>query len=173
MNQPKVYRVLFLCTGNSARSILGEALLNHLGKGRFVAYSAGSQPAGRVNPVALALLDSLCYDTTHLRSKSWDEFAAQRDITFDFVFTVCDSAARETCPIWPGHPMMVHWGLPDPAAITGTEEEIRAAFDDTFAMLASRIREFVKMPLQDMSPEAIKRELQLLGQNLTKSWNEQ
>lgn len=173
MSQPKVYRVLFLCTGNSARSILSEALLNHLGKGRFVAYSAGSQPAGRVNGVALALLESVGYDTRSLRSKSWDEFAAPNAISFDFVFTVCDRAARETCPIWPGHPMTVHWGLPDPAATIGTEAEIRAAFDDTFAMLASRIRAFVKMPLEDMSPEAIKRELQLLGQNLTKSWHEQ
>src|SRR6185312_1114332 len=141
------YNVLFLCTGNSARSILAEAILDRMGKGRFVPYSAGSQPKGAVNPHALALLDRLGFPTAKLRSKSWDEFAAQGAPHLDFVFTVCDNAANEVCPVWPGQPITAHWGIPDPAAATGTSEEIDHAFRDAFLLLQRRVELFASLPV--------------------------
>lgn len=138
--------VLFLCTGNSARSILAEAYLNWAGKGRFVAYSAGSHPNGRVNPFALALLRQKGIATDGLRSKSWDEFAAAGAPKLDFVFTVCDNAAGEVCPIWPGRPVTAHWGVPDPAVVQGSDEDKRRAFLDVFSLLSSRIDAFLKTP---------------------------
>jgi len=135
--------VLFLCTGNSARSILAEAYLNSAGGGRFKAYSAGSKPGGRVNPHAIALLAKRHIDTAGLRSKSWDEFAAPGAPKMDFVFTVCDNAAAESCPYWPGKPATAHWGVPDPAAVEGTEEEKRKAFERAFAALSAKIDHFV------------------------------
>ena len=136
--------VLFLCTGNSARSILAEAFLNSVGGGRLRAFSAGSRPAGKVNPLALELLESKGIGTAGPRSKSWDEFAAPGAPRMDYVFTVCDSAAVETCPVWPGHPVKAHWGVPDPAAVQGSDEEKRKAFLAAFAALSARIRAFLE-----------------------------
>ena len=138
--------VLFLCTGNSARSILAEAYLNHAGKGRFRAYSAGSHPGGKVNPFALELLRSRGIPTEGLRSKSWDEFATPGAPRLDYVFTVCDNAAGEVCPLWPGRPTKGHWGVPDPAAVQGNDEEKRKAFLDAFGRLSGRIDAFMKAP---------------------------
>ena len=146
------YNVLFICTGNSARSIMAEAILNREGKGRFTAYSAGSRPGGTVNPHAISLLKNLGYDVGALRSKSWDEFAGPDAPEMDFVFTVCDDAAGESCPIWPGRPTTAHWGVPDPAAAAGTPAQIQLAFDDAYRMLATRIGIFVNLPnLDDVS----------------------
>lgn len=156
--------VLFLCTGNSARSILAEALLNREGAGRFRAFSAGSQPAGRPHPLALALLQREGYDTRTARSKSWEEFAAPGAPVMDFVFTVCDSAAQ-TCPIWPGHPASAHWGLPDPAAAQGSEAERALAFADTYRRLRARILTFVALPMAQLAPLALTAELQRIGQS--------
>jgi glycerol uptake facilitator-like aquaporin/protein-tyrosine-phosphatase len=142
------YNVLFLCTGNSARSIMAEAILNKVGAGKFRAYSAGSQPKGRVHPETLRLLQSLGYDTSNYRSKSWNEFASPGAQPFDFVFTVCDNAAAETCPLWPGQPMTAHWGVPDPAAATGTPAEVALAFKDAYRMLNQRIGIFTSLPLR-------------------------
>ena len=148
----EAYNVLFICTGNSCRSIMAEAILNREGKGRFKAYSAGSRPAGAVNPRATSLLANLGYDVSRFRSKSWDEFAGPDAPEMDFVFTVCDDAAGETCPIWPGHPATAHWGVPDPATSTGTPAEIQLAFDDAYRMLATRIGIFVNLAhLDDIS----------------------
>src|SRR6266516_8197360 len=141
------FKVLFLCTGNSARSIMAEAILNKLGAGKFRAYSAGSQPKGRVNPHTVQLLASLGYDTSGFRSKSWSEFAKPGAPALDFVFTVCDNAANEVCPLWPGQPMTAHWGTPDPAAVQGTPEEIEHAFSQAFTMLDRRISLFLCLPL--------------------------
>ena len=141
------YNVLFLCTGNSARSILAEALLNHWGKGRFAGYSAGSFPKGQVNPLALELLASLNLPTAGFRSKSWNEFATPGAPVMDFIVTVCDQAAGEVCPIWPGKPVTAHWGLPDPAAVEGSEAERRQAFREAFARLESRIKLFADLSL--------------------------
>ena len=138
--------VLFLCTGNSARSILAEAYLNHCARGRYRAYSAGSHPAGRVSPFALELLQKSGLPTSGLRSKSWEEFARAGAPQIDFVFTVCDSAAAESCPAWPGHPLTVHWGVPDPAAITGSDDDKRRAFKDAFNALGRRIDLFLALP---------------------------
>ena len=138
--------VLFLCTGNSARSILAEAYLNHAARGRYRAYSAGSHPNGRVNPFAIELLTKSGLPTSGVRSKSWDEFAAAGAPKIDFIFTVCDSAAAEVCPIWPGHPISAHWGVPDPAAVQGTDEEKRRAFRNAFAALSRRIDLFLALP---------------------------
>ncbi|HEX4097390.1 MAG TPA: arsenate reductase ArsC [Caulobacteraceae bacterium] len=157
------YNVLFLCTGNSARSIIAESLLNRLGAGRFRAYSAGSMPAGEVNPHALALLTQMHYPTDGMRSKSWDEFAGPDAPRLDFVFTVCDDAAGEVCPIWPGQPMTAHWGLPDPAAATGSEAEIALAFADTYRMLSQRITIFVSLPLGKLDRMSLKRRLDDIG----------
>lgn len=139
------FNILFLCTGNSARSILAEAIMNKVGEDRFRAYSAGSQPNGTVNPHAIRLLDKLGHDTSAFRSKSWDEFAKPGAPKLDFVITVCDNAAGEACPAWPGQPMTAHWGLPDPAAVEGTEVEIALAFADTYRMLTNRIGVFASL----------------------------
>lgn len=159
----KTYNVLFLCTANSARSILAEAILNKLGAGRFRAYSAGSQPRGEVNAMSIKVLKMLGYDTDFARSKSWDEFAAPGAPQMDFVFTVCDSAAAESCPIWPGHPSTAHWGVPDPAAATGSEAEIGAAFLDTYRMLERRIGAFVALPLEAIDKLSLKTRLSNIG----------
>jgi protein-tyrosine-phosphatase len=157
------YAVLFLCTGNSARSILAEAILNRLGEGRFVAYSAGSMPTGVVNPNALRLLESLGYPTEGLRSKSWDEFARAGAPELDFIITVCDNAAGEVCPIWPGKPMRAHWGVPDPAAATGTEVEIALAFAEAHRMLQRRIELFLALPLETHDRASLKRRMDEIG----------
>ncbi|MBU6514258.1 MAG: arsenate reductase ArsC [Betaproteobacteria bacterium] len=157
------YNVLFLCTGNSARSILAESILNHVGKGRFRAYSAGSHPAGRVNPLALEWLNQQMFPVDELRSKSWDEFAAPGAPRMDFVFTVCDKAAGEVCPVWPGQPMTAHWGIPDPAAVHGTEREARQAMADAFRQLSRRISLFVSLPFDKLDAMAIKREIRAIG----------
>ena len=146
------YNVLFICTGNSCRSIMAEAILNREGKGRFRAYSAGSRPAGAVNPHALSLLANLDYDVSRFRSKSWEEFAVAGAPEMDFIFTVCDDAAGESCPLWPGHPATAHWGVPDPAAATGSPAEVQLAFDEAYRMLATRIGIFVNLAhLDDVS----------------------
>src|ERR1035437_9720187 len=155
----RVYNVLFLCTGNSARSIIAESLLRKDGRGQFRAFSAGSQPKGAVNPFAIKVLESLNYPTEGLRSKSWEEFASPDAPVMDFVFTVCDNAAGESCPIWPGQPMTAHWGVPDPAAATGTEVEIRLAFADTLRMLTNRINIFVSLPLAKLDRLSLQRRL--------------
>jgi protein-tyrosine-phosphatase len=155
------YNVLFLCTGNSARSILAEAYVNAAGKGRFVAYSAGSHPNGTVNPYALDLLARNRIDTVGLRSKSWDEFA--KGPAMDFVFTVCDRAAAEVCPIWPGQPMNVHWGVPDPAAVKGSDEEKRRAFLKAFNELSARIDLFLSLPIGKLDRPALKKKLGEIG----------
>lgn len=147
MADDKTYNVLFLCTGNSARSILAEAILGKLGKGRFNSYSAGSMPKGEPHPHALKLLKSLGYETGQFRSKSWDEFAQPDAPALDFIFTVCDNAAGEVCPVWPGKPMTAHWGVPDPAAVTGSDAEIAAAFAETYRLMNNRISAFINLPL--------------------------
>lgn len=147
MTDQKTYNVLFLCTGNSARSILAEAILCKLGMGRFNSYSAGSMPKGEPHPHAIKLLKSLGYDTSRFRSKSWDEFAQPGAPKLDFIFTVCDNAAGEVCPVWPGQPMTAHWGVPDPAAVTGSDAEIAAAFAETYRLMNNRISAFVNLPL--------------------------
>lgn len=167
MPDPTPYNVLFLCTGNSARSILAEAILNRMGAGRFRAYSAGSMPKGQVNPHALRLLAKLDYPTEDLRSKAWDEFS--RDLhpeapQLDFVFTVCDNAAGEACPIWPGQPMSAHWGIPDPADAQGTDAEIALAFADAYRMLANRIEIFVNLPFATLDRMSLQRRMDDIGQ---------
>jgi arsenate reductase len=157
------FNVLFLCTGNSARSILGEAILNRIGKDKFVGYSAGSQPKGTVHPQALALLERLGYPTGGLRSKNWNEFAASGAPQLDFVFTVCDNAANEICPVWPGQPMTAHWGVPDPAAMQGSEAEIARAFRDTFLMLQRRIELFANLPVRSLDRMSLKKHLDDIG----------
>ena len=155
--------VLFLCTGNSARSILAESLLNRLGEGRFKAYSAGSAPTGRVNPHAIELLRGPGYGTDGLRSKSWSEFAAPGAPPLDIVITVCDNAANEVCPIWPGRPATAHWGIPDPAAVEGPAAEVRAAFSDAFHSLERRIGQLVELPLDRLDADSLKRRLDEIG----------
>jgi arsenate reductase (thioredoxin) len=162
----RVYSVLFLCTGNSARSILAEALLNHWGGGRFRAWSAGSFPTGRVNPIALELLAHMKIPATGARSKSWDELAAPGGIDFDFVITVCDKAAGEVCPIWPGQPMTAHWGVDDPAAVMGSDVEKMLAFRDAFRALEHRIRIFVSLPFASLDHLRLQRRLDEIGQQL-------
>ena len=157
------YDVLFLCTGNSARSILAEAILNRLGEGRFRAHSAGSFPKGAVHPLALDLLQRENHPTAALRSKSWDEFAAPGAPPLDFVFTVCDQAAGEACPVWPGQPVTAHWGLPDPAAVEGTPAEQRLAFADTYRRLERRIGAFVNLPLASLDRMALQHRLAEIG----------
>jgi protein-tyrosine-phosphatase len=162
-NPQQPYNVLFLCTGNSARSILAEAILNRIGKGKFVAYSAGSMPKGAVHPQALGLLKRLGFPTEGLRSKSWDEFGAAPSL--DFVFTVCDNAANEVCPIWPGHPMTAHWGIPDPAAVTGSETDIASAFREAFRILQRRIELFAALPVEKLDRMSLKKQLDQIGKS--------
>jgi len=157
------FNVLFLCTGNSARSIMAEVLLNRAGQGKFRAFSAGSQPKGQVHPYALDLLRRMNFDVSGLRSKSWSEFAQPEAPKLDFVFTVCDNAAAETCPVWPGQPMTAHWGAPDPAAATGNEAEVRLAFADAFRMLSNRINIFVSLPLRSLDALSLQRQLDAIG----------
>ena len=157
------YNVLFLCTGNSARSILAESVLNHRGGGRFRAWSAGSHPAGRVNPHAIALLRQLGLPTDDLRSKSWDEFAAPSAPPLDFVFTVCDNAAGEVCPVWPGQPVTAHWGLPDPAAVEGSDDDKTKAFRDTYVALERRISLFTSLPIAGLDQLTLSRRVAEIG----------
>ena len=160
------FNVLFLCTGNSARSILAEALLNHWGAGKFRAYSAGSFPTGRVNPLALELLAHMKIPAEGARSKGWDEFAAPGAVEFDFIFTVCDNAAGEVCPVWPGKPVTAHWGVADPAAASGTDTQKMLAFRNAFRALEHRIRIFVNLPLASLDRLRIQRELDRIGAEL-------
>ena len=155
--------VLFLCTGNSARSILAEAFLNSAGRGKFRGYSAGSHPSGSVNPFALELLDKNHISTEGLRSKNWNEFAKAGAPHMHFIFTVCDSAAGEACPVWPGRPMTAHWGVPDPAVIQGTDEDKRRAFHAAFTQLSTRIRLFLSLPFEKLEQSALKRKLYEIG----------
>ena len=159
----KHYNVLFLCTGNSARSIMAEAILNFKGRPTFTAYSAGSHPAGKIRPEALRELENASLPTAGLRSKSWEEFAEPGAPTLDFVFTVCDNAAKEVCPVWPGQPISAHWGVPDPAAVRGTPEEVKRAFREAFLMLDRRIGLFLSLPLASLDSLAIKREVDNIG----------
>lgn len=159
------YNVLFLCTGNSARSIMAEAIMNHKGARNFTAYSAGSRPTGWVRAEALSQLEASHLPTAGLRSKSWDEFARPGAPPMDFVFTVCDNAAHEVCPMWPGRPMTAHWGIPDPAAVKGTEEQVGMAFREAFIFLDRRISLFLNLPLSSMDRLALKRELDDIGRD--------
>ena len=160
---PKHHNVLFLCTGNSARSIMAEAILNKKGQPNFMAYSAGSQPAGRVHPAALKQLASAHLHTEGFRSKSWDEFAAPGAPPLDFVFTVCDNAAKEVCPVWPGQPISAHWGVPDPAAVRGSAEAVERAFRDAYFLLDRRISLFLSLPLSTLDAMALRKELNNIG----------
>ena len=163
MTMPHPYNVLFLCTGNSARSILAEALIDQLGEGRFKGFSAGSFPRGQVHPCARKLLETLGLPTDHLRSKSWDEFARPNAPVMDFVFTVCDQAAGEVCPVWPGKPVTAHWGLPDPAAVEGSEIEQWQAFREAFRVLENRIKVFVSLPIASLDKMSLKRQVDAIG----------
>lgn len=165
----QIYNVLFLCTGNSARSILAEAILTRAGQGRFRAFSAGSHPKGEVHPYALDLLKQLNHDTAFARSKDWEEFAQPDAPVMDFVFTVCDNAANEACPVWPGQPMTAHWGVPDPAAVEGTEAEKRLAFADAYRMLNNRISIFVSLPLKSLDRLTLQGRLSEIGRDLSKA----
>jgi arsenate reductase len=161
MNQP--YNVLFLCTGNSARSIMAEAILNFRGRPQFAGYSAGSHPAGTVRPEAVRQLEAARVPAEGLRSKSWDEFAKPGAPRLDFVFTVCDNAAREVCPVWPGQPMTAHWGVPDPAAVQGSREEVERAFREAFFLLERRIQLFLALPLASLDRLSLQREIKNIG----------
>jgi arsenate reductase (thioredoxin) len=165
MTNPSPLNVLFLCTHNSARSVIAECVMNRLGVGRFKGYSAGSQPSGRVHPYALDLLRHLNYDVSGLRSKSWEEFSVPDGPKLDFAFTVCDNAANEVCPVWPGQPMTAHWGLPDPSAAEGTESERRFAFADTHRMLYQRIGIFVNLPLASLDKLSLQQRLDAIGRS--------
>ena len=165
MSDTQPLNVLFLCTHNSARSIIAEAIMNRLGAGKFKGFSAGSQPRGKVHPFAMDLLQKLNYDTSTLRSKSWEEFAQAGAPQLDFVFTVCDNAANETCPVWPGQPMSAHWGLPDPSEYEGSETEKRVAFADTHRMLYQRIGIFTNLPLSSLDTLSLQRRLDDIGKS--------
>jgi arsenate reductase len=160
---PDAYNILFLCTGNSARSIMAEGIMNFKGRPRFTAYSAGSHPTGTVRPEALSELRAAQIPTAGLRSKSWDEFSRTDAPRMDFVFTVCDNAANEMCPVWPGHPTTAHWGIPEPAAVTGTKEEIQKAFRDAFFQLDRRIDLFLSLPHGSIDRRSLKKELDNIG----------
>lgn len=168
MAEPPRYGVLFLCTGNSARSILAEVLLNHHGRGRFRAYSAGSHPAGSVNPLTLRVLQEAGMPTAGLRSKSWDEFTAADAPPIDVVITVCDKAAAEPCPAWPGHPAMAHWGIPDPAAVEGDEERRLRAFRAALRAMNQRVRLFLSLPIDRLAPSQLHQELRRIGREAAK-----
>jgi protein-tyrosine-phosphatase len=159
------FNVLFLCTGNSARSIMAEAILNREGHGNFRAFSAGSHPKGQVHPYAMDLLRKLNFDVNGLSSKTWNEFSGPSATPLDFVFTVCDNAAGEACPFWPGQPMTAHWGVPDPAAATGNDGEIRLAFADAFRMLSNRISIFVSLPLRSLDKLSLLKQLENIGRS--------
>lgn len=161
------FNVLFLCTGNSARSIMAEAIINRVGEGKFKGYSAGSMPKGQVHPLTINLLNKLNYDTTALRSKSWEEFTAPGAPKLDFVFTVCDNAANEVCPIWPGQPMTAHWGVPDPVEVQGTDVERTLAFGDTYRMLNNRISIFTSLPLASLDELSLQKQLDDIGRSKT------
>lgn len=160
----KPYNILVLCTGNSARSIIGEALFNTMGGGRFKAYSAGSHPTGKVNPFAIEQVERLGYPTEELRSKSWDEFAQPGAPELDFVITVCDRAAGEVCPFWPGQPVTAHWGFPDPAAVEGSDEVKRAAFTQTMHQIRNRVQLFLSLPMETLDRMAIEKRVRAIGQ---------
>jgi arsenate reductase len=162
----KPYNILVLCTGNSARSIIGEALFNTMGAGRFKAYSAGSHPTGRVNLFAIEQVQALGYPTENLRSKSWDEFAQPGAPELDFVITVCDKAAGEVCPFWPGQPVTAHWGFPDPAAVEGTDEQKRSAFAQTLRQIRNRVQLFLSLPIETLDRMAIEKKVRAIGQEL-------
>src|SRR6185369_3003243 len=164
MAMPEHFNVLFLCTGNSARSIMAEAIMNHKGRPNFTAYSAGSHPSGAVRPEALRQLEAARLPTSGLRSKNWEEFSKPNAFKLDFVFTVCDNTAKEACPLWPGQPMTAHWGVPDPAAVQGTKEQIEKAFRDAFFMLDRRISLFLCLPLTSLDRLAVKKEIDKIGQ---------
>lgn len=159
----KTYNVLFLCTGNSARSIMAEALVTTMGKGRFRGFSAGSKPGGKVNPFAIEQVKATGYPVDNLRSKSWDEFGTPGAPHMDFIITVCDNAAGEECPYWPGHPMTAHWGFEDPAAVEGTDEEKRAAFSKVFRQIMGRVNTFVNLPLKTLDKNVIQEEIKAIG----------
>ena len=161
----RIYNVLFLCTGNSARSIFGEAILNREGNGRFKAFSAGSHPRGELHQYTSDLLKQLGYSIDGFRSKNWNEFSGEAAPALDFVFTVCDDAANETCPVWPGQPMTAHWGLPDPVKAAGTEAERRLAFADAYRMLRSRITVFISLPIASLDRLSLQNKLDLIGKN--------
>ncbi len=163
MTAPRSYNVLFLCTGNSARSILAESLLNSLGKGRFRGFSAGSLPKGQVHPLALELLKRMDLPSEGLRSKSWDEFAAPDAPPIDFIFTVCDDAAGEVCPIWPGKPMTAHWGIADPAAVEGSDVDKGFAFRQALKEMETRIKLFVALPIESLDPQTLREKLRAIG----------
>lgn len=165
----KIYAVLFLCTGNSARSIFGEAILNRLGEGKFRAFSAGSNPTGQVNPSTIKYLNGLGYPTEGLRSKSWGEHSGPDAPAIDFVFTVCDSAAKESCPIWPGHPMTAHWSIPDPATAQGTAADKRLAFAEAYRMLYDRVEEFIDLPIASLDKTSLQRRLRDIGRSIPES----
>ena len=159
----KIWNVLVLCTGNSARSIMGEALINVLGQGRFKAYSAGSQPMGRVNPFAVEQAQTIGYDTSTVRSKSWDEFSQPDSIVMDIVMTVCDSAAGESCPLWRGSPIKVHWGFADPSHVNGSDDDKRAAFEITFAQIRKKVEALMQLPIDQLTTEQLNNELQAIS----------
>ncbi|WP_026471963.1 arsenate reductase ArsC [Alkanindiges illinoisensis] len=159
----KIWNVLVLCTGNSARSIMGEALINVLGQGRFKAYSAGSQPMGRVNPFAVEQAQTIGYDTSTVRSKSWDEFSQPDSIVMDIVMTVCDSAAGESCPLWRGSPIKVHWGFADPSHVNGSDDDKRAAFAITFAQIRKKVEALMQLPIDQLTTEQLNNELQAIS----------
>jgi protein-tyrosine-phosphatase len=166
MNAPSLYNVLFLCTGNSARSIMAECIMNRVGQGKFHAFSAGSHPKGEVHPAALALLKKLNYATDGLRSKSWDEFAVPGAPELDFVFTVCDDAANEVCPVWPGQSMSAHWGLPDPARATGADAQVALAFAEAYRFLDNRISIFANLPIGSLDRLSLQKHLDEIGRTL-------
>lgn len=163
------YNVLFLCTGNSARSVMAESILNRIGKPKFKAHSAGSHPKGTINPGALALLQKLNYPTSELRSKNWDEFAADGAPALDFVFTLCDDAAGEVCPIWPGQPMTAHWGFEDPAAATGTEAQIAQKFAEIYGQIERRLEIFVNLPISSLDKLTLQKRLDDIGRDMSEA----
>ena len=167
MSEDRSFSVLFLCTGNSARSIMAEAIINRIGMGKFKGYSAGSMPKGQIHPMTLSLLNKLNYDTSALRSKSWEEFSGPGAPELDFVFTVCDNAANEACPVWPGQPMTAHWGVPDPVEAQGDEVQRALAFADTYRMLNNRISVFTSLPLESLDSLTLKRQLDKIGRTKT------